>query len=115
MSPINRILELLPNARRSDNGWEACCPAHEDRSPSLSIAEGEDGRVLVNCHAGCSLEEVCRALNLTTTDLFEPSERFPSMKPPQPSNETGFHRHRQDSKPKVSTYESREAAIGVAG
>lgn len=55
------------------------CPSHEDRSPSLSVSEGRDGRALVHCFAGCSVEEVCRALDLTVRDLFvrrgpEPSE-----------------------------------------
>ena len=36
--------------------WKARCPAHNDRSPSLSIREGDDGRVLVLCRAGCSLQ-----------------------------------------------------------
>ncbi len=39
----------------------ACCPAHEDRSPSLSLGVGVDGRLLVHCHAGCSYEVVMDA------------------------------------------------------
>ena len=42
-------------------GWMACCPAHEDRTPSLSICDGED-RVLVHCHAGCEQDQVIAAL-----------------------------------------------------
>jgi putative DNA primase/helicase len=48
--------------RPSGSGWEACCPAHEDRTPSLSIGDAPDGKVLVRCHAGCSQEEVIAAL-----------------------------------------------------
>jgi AAA domain len=33
--------------------WQALCPYHDDKMPSLSISEGGDGRVLVHCHAGC--------------------------------------------------------------
>ncbi|MGD9719888.1 MAG: DUF3987 domain-containing protein [Pirellulales bacterium] len=36
----------------------------------MSIAEGEDGRVLLKCHAGCSLEAICDAMGLKPTDLF---------------------------------------------
>jgi putative DNA primase/helicase len=43
-------------------GWTACCPAHEDRSPSLSISQ-RDGTVLVYCHAGCPQEYVIAALS----------------------------------------------------
>lgn len=46
------------------------CPAHDDTSPSLSINEGQDGRILVKCHAGCSVDSVVTALGLSTGDLF---------------------------------------------
>lgn len=42
------------NGRRSGRGWRAHCPVHEDHTPSLHIAEGEDGRLLLKCFAGCS-------------------------------------------------------------
>jgi putative DNA primase/helicase len=47
--------------RKSGSTWVARCPAHDDRTPSLSITDGED-RVLVHCHAGCSQSEVIQAL-----------------------------------------------------
>lgn len=40
----------------------ACCPAHEDRSPSLSLTDGDDGRLLLKCHAGCDFRAVEAAL-----------------------------------------------------
>ena len=57
-TPIEMVLSRLPDAKRSGKGWVAQCPAHEDRNPSLSITEGDDGRALVNCHAGCTVEAV---------------------------------------------------------
>ena len=42
--------------------WQACCPAHDDHSPSLSIREGDRGRVLVRCWSGCTQEKVIAAL-----------------------------------------------------
>jgi 5S rRNA maturation endonuclease (ribonuclease M5) len=54
------IAEAL-KGHRSGAGWMAQCPAHEDRNPSLSIAEA-DGKVLVNCHAGCPQDDVIAAL-----------------------------------------------------
>jgi hypothetical protein len=54
---IARVLR----GRRSGRGYIAPCPAHDDRSPSLSISE-RDGRVLVHCFAGCSQTDVITAL-----------------------------------------------------
>ena len=45
-------------------------PAHADRSPSLSICEGHDGRVLVHCFAGCTADQVVSALGLARRHLF---------------------------------------------
>jgi hypothetical protein len=53
---IDIILSRLPDARENGNGLSARCPAHEDRRVSLSIAVGDDGRVLLHCHAGCTAE-----------------------------------------------------------
>jgi putative DNA primase/helicase len=57
------------------SGWVACCPAHEDHRHSLSIGTGKDGRALLTCHAGCTLEAITGALQLTAQDLFPPSEK----------------------------------------
>jgi hypothetical protein len=46
------------------------CPAHEDRTASLSLREGDDGRALLYCHAGCDVGDVCAALGLNLSDLF---------------------------------------------
>ena len=51
----------VQHGRRCGRGWIARCPAHDDRSPSLSIIE-RNGRVLVHCHAGCRQAEVIAAL-----------------------------------------------------
>jgi len=50
------------HGRRAGRGWKARCPAHEDHTPSLSITAGNDGRVLVHCHAGCDQTAVIDAL-----------------------------------------------------
>jgi hypothetical protein len=64
-----QIVERL-HGRRSGAGWIAQCPAHEDRSPSLSIGEGRDGRILLHCFGGCTSEAVCDSLGLSLSDLF---------------------------------------------
>ena len=48
--------------RKAGGGWMARCPAHDDREPSLSIRDADDGKVLVRCHAGCDQERVIAAL-----------------------------------------------------
>lgn len=53
----------------------ARCPAHDDRSPSLSIKELPDGRVLVHCHAGCGALDVIAAVGLEWDALFPPTDR----------------------------------------
>lgn len=70
MNPLQRILDQLQNVKRSGKGWVACCPAHEDRTPSLSINECSDGTVLVKCHAGCDTTSILTALSMKVVDLF---------------------------------------------
>lgn len=68
---IRDLLDRLDVARaRGHRRWTARCPAHDDRSPSLSIREGEDGRILIHCFAGCTVEQVCTALGIRIGDLF---------------------------------------------
>jgi hypothetical protein len=67
---INAFLGLLQGVKPAGAGkWMTRCPAHEDRTPSLSIKEGEKGIVL-HCHAGCTTDAVCSALGLKLSDLF---------------------------------------------
>jgi hypothetical protein len=54
--------------------WIACCPAHEDRSPSLSVKETADGTVLVKCFAGCSVDDICGAIGIEVSELFPPRD-----------------------------------------
>ena len=64
------VLAKFPNAKRDGAGWAARCPAHDDRRASLSLGEGDDGRALLHCHAGCSLDAILSAANLEKRDLF---------------------------------------------
>jgi hypothetical protein len=48
--------------RKAGGGWAARCPAHDDRTPSLSIRDADENKVLVRCHAGCDQERVIAAL-----------------------------------------------------
>lgn len=80
-APVDRVLSALREhghePKRAGAGWCCKCPAHDDRNPSLSIHAGDDGRALVNCHAGCTVDAVCGAIGLRPADLFipDPSRR----------------------------------------
>jgi len=71
---IDEVVSRLDRVKRTGRGYVALCPAHADRSPSLSICEGEDGRILLHCFAGCSVEASCEAIGCRVADLF-PNER----------------------------------------
>ena len=49
--------------RKHGSYWTARCPAHDDNSPSLSISQGDNGRILVRCHAGCDSRDVIAELD----------------------------------------------------
>lgn len=81
MKPITKILERLSKVKqRKPDQWMACCPAHDDRDPSLSIKEAHDGKVLLHCWSGCTADEIVAAIGLELSDLFEPSD-FKPMRP----------------------------------
>lgn len=68
---VSLVLERLTHVRkRSGDQWSARCPAHDDRSPSLSIKELPDGRLLLHCFAGCSVIQIVASLGLELADLF---------------------------------------------
>jgi len=67
---LDTFLSRLEQVKRRGGQWAAKCPAHEDRNPSLSIAEGRDGRILLKCHAGCELTAILSTLGLQAGDLF---------------------------------------------
>jgi len=73
--PVESILSHLEGVHRNGSGATARCPSHDDGRASLSISEGDDGRALVNCFAGCKTEDVIAKLGITAADLFPPRER----------------------------------------
>ena len=89
MTPAERVVLRLGKVRGRNGSWTAQCPAHEDKSPSLSVRETEDGRVLVHCFGGCAVHDVVGAVGMDMTDLFPPDDKRkdypvegkPSMKP----------------------------------
>jgi hypothetical protein len=71
---VEDIINRLNKAKKTGAGkWVARCPSHEDKSPSLSIAE-KDGVILLKCFAGCEIEDICDAIGVEMKDLFPPKD-----------------------------------------
>jgi hypothetical protein len=69
-NPLNTILGRVENLRISGEGYRANCPTGHRSKSTLVIYEGDDGRALVYCHAGCSVDEIVSGLGLQRQDLF---------------------------------------------
>ena len=85
--PVAAVWEALERAdcrpRGPEHSFMARCPAHDDHDPSLSISEGDDGRALVHCHAGCTVDAVLAVLGLSITDLFARAATMPRAARPR--------------------------------
>ena len=103
-NPVGLVLSRLADAQPNGDGWKARCPAHDDRQPSLSIGEGDDGRALLNCFAGCSTESIVAAIGLTTADLFSRDSRTKHQFPTDKRKSSGKGRASI-----VATYDYRDA------
>jgi hypothetical protein len=75
VTPYELVIARLKafGSRRMGKNWQ--CLAHDDRTPSLTVTTSVDlntGKpsVLMHCHAGCPIEEVCASLGLEASDLF---------------------------------------------
>ena len=71
---FDEVLDLLA-ARSSEeprevgDNWMVHCPAHHDRTPSLALRDGGNGKTLICCYAGCAASDVVAAVGLTMGDL----------------------------------------------
>lgn len=75
--PIDQVLSRLDKVKANGAGkWLACCPAHNDKSPSLSIKEADDGKVLLHCWVGCTAMDITAAIGLELKDLFPADGRL---------------------------------------
>ncbi|MDQ3380550.1 MAG: hypothetical protein M3546_09540, partial [Actinomycetota bacterium] len=74
---VEEFLSGLDRVKRSGKGWTARCPAHGDSHASLSVGEGDDGRILLKCHAGCTAQEIVAVLGIEMRDLFADTRTTP--------------------------------------
>lgn len=69
--PADTLLPKLQRVySRGQGSWSACCPAHDDSSPSLSIRETSNGTLLLFCHAGCDVHRIVASVGLELSALF---------------------------------------------
>ena len=67
---IDNLLSRLHKVKKTGpDRWLACCPAHEDKTPSMAIRELGDGRILIHDFAGCSVEAILDAVGLKALPL----------------------------------------------
>lgn len=73
---IDSLISRLEKVKSTGQGrWVACCPAHQDKTPSLAIREADDGRILIHCFSGCSVDAVVSAIGIELSDLFPEDSR----------------------------------------
>jgi putative DNA primase/helicase len=105
------------SGRKCGGGWVARCPAHDDRTPSLSIREISNGKILVRCFAGCRQKDVIDALR--SRGLWrERSDRVRSACPERKGQHRSVgHDHDQTGRKQFGTrlWHSSVATVGTLG
>ncbi|MDD5581191.1 MAG: CHC2 zinc finger domain-containing protein [Methylobacter sp.] len=92
LTKIDNFLNRLENVKQAGTGkWLSCCPAHDDRSPSLAVKLVDDDKISIHCFAGCAVADIIAAVNLTLADLM-------------PDKPQGYDRQKIKA-PKFSKYE----------
>ena len=67
--------------RETGNGQYSCrCPAHEDKSASLGIKEGDGNRILLNCFAGCDVKSILESVGLDWKDILPDNKLYQAEK-----------------------------------
>ena len=83
---VEQFLEKLNGVRETGDGWAARCPCrNDDDNPSLSVTEGDDGRVLAICHRGspCNFPTICESMGVKIQDTMPHKEEFLSKQKPK--------------------------------
>lgn len=89
-TPITRVLGALKGVKPAGEGkWTALCPVHGDRTPSLDIKLGKDGRVLFVCRANCSQADVLKGMGLRWEDVFPARPKPQEVGPYRPPTGEG--------------------------
>lgn len=68
----DKLHDVIAAVRADGRDRGLRCPAHDDRRASLSIGRGDDGQILIHCHAGCETDAVLQAAGLDWADVMPP-------------------------------------------
>ena len=87
---LEAVLSSLESVRGPDSRghYMACCPAHEDSTPSLSVSAGRDVPVVVHCHAGCSQDAVLAAIRQRAEGIVFVPQQSPARRSTQRKQRT---------------------------
>ncbi|WP_437187619.1 hypothetical protein SH668x_001023 [Planctomicrobium sp. SH668] len=108
------FLSQLQEVQSSGDGYKACCPAHPDDRASLSVQIGEKG-IVATCHAGCTFPQICHAVNVTASWMFERSTSA-STKSASTERETGSWIYTDESgNPLFRTVRIEDGTVGENG
>jgi len=68
--PLENIVRRLDKVKKVGKEYQACCPVHGDKNPSMRLRE-EAGKVLAHCFAcGANGYDVVQALEMSPNELF---------------------------------------------
>ena len=100
------VAEIIQARTGHTAGWKGNklstrCPAHDDKNPSLAITEGKEGRVLLTCHANCTIESVCESVGLKLSDLM----------PARPSTQEEARAHSPGKETAVYPYVNKQGEV----
>ena len=105
---IEQILSQLDKVRsHGPNKWQACCPAHADRSPSFGIKLNADGQIVMNCFAGCEKSEILGALGIRMQDLFPDNDEWRPPANGRPMQQDDWEKDKSKLKLEMDTLETR--------
>lgn len=79
---IDNLLSRLQKVKSTGKGkWTCLCPSHDDRSPSMHIKLEDDGKILINCKAGCGAYDIVGAVGMELSDLMPEQATHHRQKP----------------------------------
>ena len=106
------VLSRLTNVKRGDGKATSRCPGHDDRENSLSVAVGDDGRVLLHCFAGCEPADILAKVGLGFNDLYPEKTRPASRANERQSYRSTFYKYPGEDGRLLYEVERRGTAAG---